>query len=74
MAIAAFLPRNGWLEHSQFAPYFLSAAHTTSAVTPVVLGERIRDGVRIIRDAQPDWLRPHAESATQCGAENAAAG
>jgi membrane protein required for colicin V production len=70
MAIAAFLPHKGWLDHSQLAPYFLSAAHTTSAVTPVELGERIRDGVKIIRDAQPDWLRPHAE----CDCGNAAAG
>jgi membrane protein required for colicin V production len=61
MALAAFLPRTGWLDRSQFAPYFLSAAHTTALVTPVELGERIRDGVRIIRDAQPDWLKPHAE-------------
>jgi membrane protein required for colicin V production len=61
IALAAFLPHNGWLEHSEFAPYFLSAAHTTSAVTPNELGGRIRDGVRIIRDAQPDWLKPQAE-------------
>ncbi len=62
MALAAFIPRNGWLAHSQLAPYFLSAAHTTTAVTPVELGERIRDGVQIIRDAQPEWLKPHAQN------------
>jgi len=60
MALAAFFPRNGWLDHSQLAPYFLSAAHTTTAVTPADLGDRIRDGVKIIRDAQPDWLKPQA--------------
>jgi membrane protein required for colicin V production len=64
MALAAFYPQNGWLDHSRFAPYFLSAAHTTTAVTPQQLGERIRDGVKIIRNAQPDWLKPHAESRT----------
>jgi membrane protein required for colicin V production len=62
MALAAFYPQSGWLDHSRLAPYFLSAAHTTTAVTPLQLGERIRDGVKIIRDAQPDWLKPHAES------------
>ena len=61
MALAAFYPQSGWLDHSRFAPYFLSAAHTTTAVTPQQLGERIRDGVKIIRDAQPDWLKPHAQ-------------
>jgi membrane protein required for colicin V production len=61
MALAAFFPQSGWLDHSRLAPYFLSAAHTTTAVTPTELGERIREGVKIIRDAQPDWLKPHAE-------------
>jgi len=60
IAIAAFFPHRGWLERSQLAPYFLTAAHTSAAVTPTQLGERIRDGIKIIRDAQPDWLKPHA--------------
>lgn len=61
MVLAAFFPNCGWLDHSRLAPYFLSAAHTTTAVTPQELGERIRNGVKIIRDAQPNWLKPHAE-------------
>ncbi len=64
IAVAAFFPRNGWLDHSQLASYFLSVAHTSATVTPAELGERIRDGVKIIREAQPDWLRPHAERCT----------
>jgi membrane protein required for colicin V production len=60
MAIAAFLPQATWLDRSKFAPYFLSAAHEASAITPAQLGERIRDGVKAIRDAQPDWLKPNA--------------
>lgn len=62
MAIAAFLPRVTWLERSRLAPYFLSAAHGASVMTPVELGERIRDGVKMIRDAQPDWLKPDASA------------
>jgi membrane protein required for colicin V production len=60
MAIAAFLPHATWLEQSKLAPYFLSVAHEVSIVTPTELGERIREGVKVIRDAQPDWLKPHA--------------
>jgi membrane protein required for colicin V production len=60
MAIAAFLPHATWLERSKFAPYFLSVAHGASVVTPAELGERIREGVKVIRDAQPDWLKPNA--------------
>ena len=57
MALAAFWPRTNWLDHSRLAPYFLSMAHTTTAVTPGEFGGRIRDGVRIIRDVSPDWLK-----------------
>jgi membrane protein required for colicin V production len=64
MAIAAFLPRVTWMEQSKIAPYFLSVAHQASAVTPAQLGERIREGVKVIRDAQPDWLKPHAAITT----------
>ncbi len=60
MAIAAFLPHATWLDRSKIAPYFLSAAHEVSVVTPAQLGERIREGVKMIRDAQPDWLKPNA--------------
>jgi len=60
MAIAAFLPHNTWLERSKFAPYFLSVAHEASVMTPAELGGRIREGVKTIRDAQPDWLKPNA--------------
>lgn len=60
MAIAAFLPKAAWLENSKLAPYFLSMAHQASVVTPAELGERIREGVKVIRDAQPDWLKPNA--------------
>jgi membrane protein required for colicin V production len=60
MAIAAFLPKATWLENSKLAPYFLSMAHQASVVTPAGLGERIREGVKVIRDTQPDWLKPNA--------------
>jgi membrane protein required for colicin V production len=60
MAIAAFLPRATWLERSKLAPYFLSVAHGASVVTPSELGDRIREGVKMIRDAQPEWLKPSA--------------
>jgi membrane protein required for colicin V production len=60
MAIAAFLPQKKWLEQSQFATYFLNAAHETAAVTPADFANKIRSGVKTIREAQPDWLRPHA--------------
>lgn len=63
MAITAFMPHANWFEKSRLSPYFLSVAHQTATLTPSELGERIRQGVTIIRNAQPYWLKPHANSA-----------
>jgi membrane protein required for colicin V production len=63
MAITAFVPRTTWFQQSRLSPYFLSVAHQTAIVTPAALGERIRQGVTLIRNAQPNWLRPSERSA-----------
>jgi membrane protein required for colicin V production len=62
LVIAAFLPQATWFRQSRLAPYFLTAAHQASVVTPSELGERIRQGVTMIRNAQPPWLRPSAKA------------
>lgn len=61
LVVAAFLPQATWFQESRLAPYFLTAAHQASVVTPQDLGVRIRQGVAAIRNAQPSWLRPTAE-------------
>jgi membrane protein required for colicin V production len=60
LVVAAFLPQATWFRQSRLAPYFLTAAHQASVVTPSELGQRIREGVTVIRNAQPPWLRPSA--------------
>jgi len=60
LVVAAFLPQATWFQKSRLAPYFLTAAHQASVVTPYELGERIRQGVAVIRNAQPTWLKPSA--------------
>ena len=65
LTVAAFLPKAPWFQRSILAPYFLSAAHQASIVTPYELGERIRQGVVIIRNAQPQWLKPSAVASPQ---------
>jgi membrane protein required for colicin V production len=60
LVVAAFLPQATWFQQSRLAPYFLTAAHQASVVTPYELGERIRQGVVVIRNAQPTWLKPTA--------------
>ncbi len=60
LTVAAFQPRATWFQQSRLAPYFLGAAHQASIVTPSELGERIRQGVVTMRNAQPQWLKPSA--------------
>jgi membrane protein required for colicin V production len=57
IAIAAFEPGSTWLRNSRLSPYFLAAARQTAIVTPEALGTRIRQGVAIIHEHQPAWLR-----------------
>ena len=51
MAIAAFFPNADWLKDSKLAPMFLPAAHDVSRITPSELGEKIREGLRLLRGA-----------------------
>jgi len=67
LVIAAFMPQATWFKQSRLAPYFLSAAHQASVITPYELGERIRQGVVILRNSQPTWLRPSAIANPQDG-------
>jgi len=65
LTIAAFLPGAAWFRQSRLAPYFLSAAHQASIVTPYELGERIRQGVNMLRNNQPQWMKPSGNTAPQ---------
>jgi membrane protein required for colicin V production len=67
LVVAAFLPQATWFQQSRLAPYFLTAAHHVSVVMPNELGERIRQGVIVIRNAEPDWLKPSAIVIPQAG-------
>jgi membrane protein required for colicin V production len=60
MIIAAFWPSATWFRQSRFAPEFLTMARHAAVVTPADLGDRIRSGVKVLRKAQPDWLKPAA--------------
>lgn len=60
LVIAAFFPQASWFRHSRFAPCFLTAAHHVSIEAPAGLEQRIRKGVGIIRDSEPQWLKPTA--------------
>lgn len=49
-AMAAFYPRQPWLEQSQLVPYFLPGAHGSATVLPRDLGVRIQSGLHQLRN------------------------
>jgi membrane protein required for colicin V production len=61
MGVVAFLPRQDWLINSRLAPVFLTAAHGGSQVMPLHLGEEIRQGLEVLKMAQPNWSKPGAD-------------
>jgi membrane protein required for colicin V production len=67
LVVAAFLPQATWFRQSRLVPYFLTAVHRAAIATPYELGVRIRQGVDIIRNAEPDWLRPSALAMPEIG-------
>ena len=60
MAVAAFLPKNGWIENSHLAPYFLAGAHAVSFVVPHDLQQLILDGAAQLKHNAPDWIKPRS--------------
>jgi len=60
LVVAAFFPQASWFRQSRFAPGFLTMAHRVSAIAPEDLERRIRQGVGILRNSEPGWLKPVA--------------
>lgn len=56
IAIVAFMPQKRWLNGSELAPYFLSAANECSAGAPAELQHKIQEGVAIVKHG-PEWLQ-----------------
>ncbi len=50
-AMLAFFPRQPWLERSQLAPYFVGGVRGGADFLPTDLGERVRRGFRMFRNA-----------------------
>ena len=59
IAIAAFMPKETWLNGSKLAPYFLSAANQVSAGAPAELRLKIQQGVAVIEHVPPTWIQLH---------------
>lgn len=58
VVLAAFYPSTNWLDGSRLTRYFLGSAHISVNVTPDELKQRIVDGLNLLEQHSPQWLRP----------------
>jgi len=58
VTMAAFFPETRWLGDSQLGKYFLGSAHLTTTITPEELKHRILDGLQVLEQDAPKWLKP----------------
>ncbi len=56
LVMVAFFPEIGGLHQSKFAPPFLHACRAVTHMSPNELAEKIRDGLKKIEDAAPNWM------------------
>ena len=59
VAVTAFLPKSGWLENSQLAPYFLAGVHEVSFIVPQHFQDQIAAGAKYLLQETPELMRPH---------------
>jgi membrane protein required for colicin V production len=59
MIAVAFFPKAQWLTQSRLPRQFLGALHVSAHMTPDELTERVREGIRTMEMASPNWLHPN---------------
>jgi len=58
LVTVAFFPRADWLAESRLPRLFFGACHVSTHMSPDVLAQRVRDGLKIIERESPFWLHP----------------
>jgi len=56
----AFFPRAEWLTKSRLPRYFFGACHVSASISPRELAERIRQELKSLEKASPEWMHPAA--------------
>jgi membrane protein required for colicin V production len=52
----AFFPQAHLLVDAKLPRMFFGALHLSTKVTPADLGDRVRDGLRLLRSETPSWM------------------
>jgi membrane protein required for colicin V production len=58
LVAVAFFPRASWLVEARLPRLFFGACHVSTHMSPDVLAQRVRDGLKIIERESPLWLHP----------------
>ncbi|HET7104908.1 MAG TPA: CvpA family protein [Terracidiphilus sp.] len=58
LVAVAFFPKAQWLTNSRLPRYFFGACHLTTHVTPQKLSERVRQELKSLEKASPEWMHP----------------
>ena len=58
LVAVAFFPRTHWLADARLPRLFFRACHVSTHMSPADLAERVRQGLRMLEEESPRWLRP----------------
>jgi membrane protein required for colicin V production len=56
LVTVAFFPQAHLLVDAKLPRMFFGALHLSTKVTPADLGDRVRDGLRLLRSETPSWM------------------
>ncbi len=62
LVTVAFFPRQHWLTEARLPKMFFGACHLSTHVTPGELGDRVRNGLKLLEHESPEWMHPDGTS------------
>jgi membrane protein required for colicin V production len=60
LVAVAFFPEAHWLVEARLPRLFFGVCHMSTHITPELLADRIRSGLRLLEQDSPGWLHPGA--------------
>jgi membrane protein required for colicin V production len=58
LVAVAFFPHAHWLVEAKLPKMFFGACHLTTHMSPAELAERVREGLRMLKEESPQWMHP----------------
>jgi membrane protein required for colicin V production len=61
LVTVAFFPDTEWLTQASLPKYFFGAIHISTAVSPTVLSEQVKQELRRLERESPAWMHPQTQ-------------